>query len=41
MNAHTAMSTQALDSAAVRSGMLAILLEHARLYEGLRERAVR
>jgi len=25
----------------VRSGMLAILLEHARLYEGLRERAVR
>jgi type I restriction enzyme R subunit len=39
MDAHTAMSTQALNSEAVRRGMLAILLDHARLYEGLRARA--
>jgi type I restriction enzyme R subunit len=39
MDAHAAMSTQALNSESVRRGMLAILLDHARLYEGLRARA--
>ena len=36
LDAHTTMSTQALNSAAVRFGMLDILLNHARLYEALR-----
>ena len=36
MDAHAAMSTRALGSEAVRGGMLAILLEHAKLYEALR-----
>lgn len=39
MDAHAVMSTQALNSPAVRAGMLGILLEHAKLYEGLRARA--
>ena len=38
MDAHSVMSTQALNSDSVRSGMLSILLEHAKLYEGLRAR---
>lgn len=38
MDAHATMSTQALNSEAVRLGMLSILLDHARLYEGLCER---
>ncbi|MBL8735394.1 MAG: type I restriction endonuclease subunit R, partial [Planctomycetes bacterium] len=37
LDAHSVMSTQALGSEKVRTGMLGILLEHARLYEGLRE----
>jgi type I restriction enzyme, R subunit len=37
--AHTAMSTQALDSAAVRDGLKDILLGPARLYESLRQNA--
>ena len=40
LDAHNAMSTQALNSQAVQSGMKDILLNHARLYETLRERAV-
>jgi len=36
LDAHTTMSTQALNSAAVRFGMMDILLNHARLYETLR-----
>lgn len=36
LDAHSVMSTQALNSEAVRHGMLGILLEHAKLYEGLR-----
>lgn len=39
LDAHSVMSTQALGSEKVRAGMLGILLEHARLYEGLRERS--
>ncbi len=38
LDAHSVMSTQALGSETVRAGMLGILLDHARLYEGLRER---
>ncbi len=38
LDAHTAMSTQALNSEAVQSGIKDILLNHAGLYEGLRER---
>ncbi|MCK5943285.1 MAG: type I restriction endonuclease subunit R [Planctomycetes bacterium] len=38
MDAHAVMSTQALNSTAVRDGMLGILLEHAKLYEQLRQR---
>lgn len=37
LDAHNAMSTQALGSEAVREGLKAILLNHARLYESLRE----
>ncbi len=36
LDAHTLMSTQALNSAAVRNGMKDILLNHAQLYETLR-----
>lgn len=39
LDAHTTMSTQALNSAAVRLGMVDILLNHAKLYEALRTRA--
>ncbi len=39
LDAHTAMSTQALNSPTVQSGMKDILLNHARLWEMLRERA--
>jgi type I restriction enzyme R subunit len=40
LDAHTAMSTQALDSQSVRDGMKDILLNHAGLYETLREHVV-
>src|ERR1700722_6250782 len=40
LEAHTAMSTQALDSEAVREGLKDVLLGPARLYESLREQAV-
>jgi type I restriction enzyme R subunit len=36
LDAHTAMNTQALTSAAVQRGIRDILLNHARLYEALR-----
>jgi type I restriction enzyme R subunit len=36
LDAHTLMSTQALDSPTVQSGMKDILLNHIRLYETLR-----
>ncbi len=39
LDAHTAMSTQALNSEKVRRGLLDVLLNHAGLYESLRERA--
>lgn len=39
LDAHTAMSKQALNSPAVQSGLKDILLNHARLWEMLRERA--
>ena len=39
LDAHTAMSTQALNSEAVQRGLMEILLDHAGLYEGLRQRA--
>jgi len=39
-DAHTAMSTQALNSDAVLRGLLDILLNHTDLYESLRSRAV-
>lgn len=39
LDAHTAMSTQALNSDRVRQGLKDILLNHAALYEALRERA--
>ena len=37
LDAHTAMSTQALNSPLVRSGIKHILLNYANLYEALRE----
>jgi type I restriction enzyme R subunit len=37
LDAHTAMSSQALASEAVRDGLRDVLLNHARLYESLRE----
>ena len=40
LDAHTAMSTQALDSEAVRNGLKDVLLGPARLYESLREQVV-
>jgi type I restriction enzyme R subunit len=39
LEAHTAMSTQALESEAVRRGLKDVLLEQARLYETLRQKA--
>lgn len=39
LDAHTAMSTQALNSAEVRRGLKDVLLDHAGLYEGLRKAA--
>jgi type I restriction enzyme R subunit len=39
LDSHTAMSTQTLNSEKVRRGLLDILLNHAGLYESLRERA--
>ena len=36
LDAHNAMSTQALNSERVRAGLKGILLDHAGLYEGLR-----
>jgi type I restriction enzyme, R subunit len=39
LEAHTAMSTQALDSETVRCGIKDVLLGPARLYESLREQA--
>jgi type I restriction enzyme R subunit len=41
LDAHTSMSTQALNSTKVMAGILDILLNHARLWESLRERAAR
>jgi type I restriction enzyme R subunit len=38
-DAHTAMSTQALNSPGVLKGLLGILLNHSGLYESLRARA--
>jgi type I restriction enzyme R subunit len=39
LDAHNAMSTQALNSPTIQGGMKDILLNHAGLYETLRERA--
>ena len=39
LDAHTEMSTQALESEAVQRGLKDILLNNAGLYEALRERA--
>jgi type I restriction enzyme, R subunit len=39
LEAHTLMSTQALNSEAIRSGIKDILLNHARLWEALRAKA--
>jgi type I restriction enzyme R subunit len=36
LDAHTAMSTAALNSAAVQQGMKSLLLNHAGLWESLR-----
>lgn len=36
LDAHTSMSTQALNSEVVRRGLKDILLDHAGLYEALR-----
>jgi hypothetical protein len=41
LDAHTVMSTQALSSEAVQSGLRDILLNHARLWEALRARAAK
>ena len=40
LDAHNAMSTQALNSERVRAGLKGILLDHAGLYEGLRGEGV-
>jgi type I restriction enzyme R subunit len=40
LDAHTSMSTQALNSPTVRHGLKDILLNHSRLYESLRAEAV-
>jgi type I restriction enzyme R subunit len=39
LDAHTLMSTQALNSPAIQTGMKDILLNHAQLYETLRDKA--
>ena len=39
LDAHTLMSSQALNSIVVQGGLKDILLNHAGLYETLRERA--
>ena len=39
LDAHTSMSTQALNSPAVRRGIKDILLNHSRLWEALRDKA--
>ena len=39
LDAHTAMSTQALNSTTVQNGMKNILLNHSRLWETLRDQA--
>ncbi len=39
LDAHTAMSTQALNSTKVQNGMKDILLNHSRLWETLRDQA--
>jgi type I restriction enzyme R subunit len=39
LDAHTLMSTQALNSASVQGGIKDVLLNHAGLYESLREQA--
>ena len=39
LDAHTLMSTQALNSSDVQGGLKDILLNHAHLYAMLRERA--
>jgi type I restriction enzyme R subunit len=39
LEAHTAMSKQALESEKVRHGLRDILLDHAGLYEDLRSKA--
>lgn len=39
LDAHTSMSTQALNSPVIREGILDILLNHSRLYEALREKS--
>ena len=36
LDAHTSLSTQALNSAAVQDGMRSILLDHSKLWETLR-----
>jgi type I restriction enzyme, R subunit len=36
LDAHSAMSSQALDSEVVRDGLKDVLLNHAQLYESLR-----
>ncbi len=41
LDAHTLMSTQALNSSAVQGGIKDILINHAHLYETLRAKAVR
>ena len=41
IDAHAAMSHQALDSAKIRDGLRDVLLGPGELYEGLRERAGR
>jgi type I restriction enzyme R subunit len=38
LDAHTTMSTQALNSPAIQDGMKDILLNYARLWETLREK---
>ena len=40
LDAHTSLSTQALNSETVRNGLKSILLGPARLYETLRAQAV-
>ncbi len=40
LEAHTAMSTQALSSETVREGLKDVLLGPAKLYEALREQTV-